>query len=220
MARSFVVGNTEYLRVTNSPVTAEPVTLACWAKLNSVAATHRTAMSIGEVAAGDYHALQVTNTIVWRARSWDGAAQEAIYTAAVALESWHHLVAVFAADNDRRIYVDGDRGTDDANAVVVGAFGAVSIGVSADSTPYGYMDGEVAEAAVWDVALTDNEIFQLAQGTPVVFVRPQSLGAYYSLFETDRDFWRSIYNMTAINAPGWAPHPPKVLEFWRRIQSR
>lgn len=46
------------------------------------------------------------------------------------------------------------------------------------SSTKGYFDGDIAEAAIWNVALSDAEIAMLAKGLSPLRVRPASLVSY------------------------------------------
>ena len=188
MARSFASGSEQYL--TNASFggfSGEPFTLACWFQVADLD-TNLILMSVGEYAGSGtyYHALYRlgTNNRL-NGYTYDGSSQQAVYTTSTpAINTWYHSCAVFAADDDRRVYLDGDRGTDSTDSAAVGT-DSIAIGVSADSTPFGYHNGLVAEAAAWNVALTDEEAAILAEGYSPLLVRPQSLVFYCPLIRDD-----------------------------------
>ena len=72
-----------------------------------------------------------------------------------------------------------------------------------------YTDSIIAEAAVWNVDLTDAEVAILAAGYSPLFVRPQFLVAYWSLFGDSSPEPDIIggYDMTLNNGPTQATHP-------------
>jgi hypothetical protein len=54
-----------------------------------------------------------------------------------------------------------------------------AIGTTNDGTDF--MSGDIAEAAMWDVALGDDEVLMLGVGFSPLCIRPQSLVAYWPL---------------------------------------
>jgi hypothetical protein len=72
------------------------------------------------------------------------------------------------------------------------------------------MSGSIAEAAIWNVALTDAKVAILAAGFSPLFVDPQSLVAYWPLVRDTDDDVVGGYDMTAYNTPTVASHPPKI----------
>jgi len=75
-----------------------------------------------------------------------------------------------------------------------------------------YFSGRIAEPAVWDVSLSDDEIALLAKGFSPLFFRPQNLAAYWPLIALE-DINDRIggFNMTAVNTPVTADHMPKII---------
>ena len=192
---------------------AEPFTLAAWA-YTSDTTNYLTVLSVGDADDTDYHVLRLAGGEVGdpvQALSYDGVgSNSANSTAPYPANTWHHVAGVWEASNSRHVYLDGgNEDTSVGNRVIVGADRA-AVGVTADSTPFGYMDGRVAEAAIWTVALAKIEIQQLAAGYCPLFVRPQSLLAYWPLIRDEDQDKVGDFDLTAINAPTVATHAPVI----------
>jgi hypothetical protein len=96
---------------------------------------------------------------------------------------WNSALGVFAATNNRAVYLNGgSKGTStqatvvnftDLNRFVIGAFGM--------GTPYEYFDGQIMHSAIWTAALDDQEALSLHNGIHPIRVRPASLLAYWSI---------------------------------------
>ena len=71
------------------------------------------------------------------------------------------------------------------------------------------MDGYMAEAAVWNVALTSAEVSVLSKGYSPLLVRPQSIVSYWPLIGRTSPEIDLVggYGMTLVNAPTTAAHP-------------
>ena len=73
------------------------------------------------------------------------------------------------------------------------------------------MAGRIAEAAIWNVALTDSEVQALASGVSPLRVRPESLQAYWPLFAVTGnaiDYSGKGNDLTDNGTVGVADHAP------------
>ena len=87
------------------------------------------------------------------------------------INQWHHVAFVFEANqiDGLRLYLNGNRDAYTTSAVghtqTISNTAGVTLGINDTSHTY---QGEMAEVAFWDTALTDQQITQLAQGfTPL-----------------------------------------------------
>jgi uncharacterized protein (DUF2267 family) len=210
MARQFN-GTNEYLEVNSAVLTAVPITMACWFNSDSASA-FQVLMSIVDssqsdemfrlVLAGD----EVGDPVNAVARQ-TGTNTWASTTAGYSTGTWQHACGVWSANNARAAYLDGaNKGTDVVASTPTG-MDRTSIGRVGDSSPGSYMDGEIAEAGVWNVALSDAEVAMLAKGFSPLLVRPQSLVAYWKLVRSEDQDVVGGFDMTAFNTPTIAAHP-------------
>ena len=184
MARLFTAASTEYLEIQSALVSIEPFTVACWFK--AVDVTHDFVLiGIGDKDVGnDYHLLQArgaSSADYILAYSYNGSLGMALTSVAYTANVWHHACGVFAASNDRRAYLNGAGKVTDTTDIVVENIDTFTVGVVPGSSRFGYMDGHIAEIAIWNAALTDAEVAILAKGYSPRFVRPQSLVEYFDL---------------------------------------
>lgn len=211
MARLFDDGSNEYLTGSYS-LTGEPFTLAAWVYTDDNA-INEVPLSVGDNASGDYCAIQIRGAdagdFVWAVTFQGGARDQAITSAGISTNTWHHLCGIFAASNDRRVYLDGSNKGTDASARAAGTINRVTVAVSADNTPFGYFSGRICECAIWDVALTDAEVAILgADGFSPLFVRPQNLVSFWSLIRTEDQDRVGGYDLAPQNTPSVAAHAP------------
>lgn len=209
MARLFDDAQSEYLRVAGFAI-SEPFTLAAWMNCDDIGTWHQTIISVGDTDGTDHHTVALWESdnggLCLRALSFDGSVHSA-ETTGITQGARHHVCGVFPASNSRSIYRDGANKVTDNTAAAVAGCDRQAIGVTADSTPSMYMSGAVAEAAIWDVALTDAEVAILAKGYSPLFVRPQNLVAYWSLIRDEDQDRVGGHDMTAYNTPSIAAHP-------------
>ena len=123
---------------------------------------------------------------------------------------WHHCCGITADEDDHLVYFDGVAGEHLYSTVAYKGYDRISIAAFRDSSPSGYTTGKIAEAAVWNVALTADEVKALAKGFSPLFVRPANLKAYWPLIRLgstiDAPDLVGGYHLTAYNGPITAPH--------------
>ncbi len=189
MSRAFVAASTQYLELDAALISNVPATLACWFNSDTITATQallalvdkdddndRLILFAAGATAGDPVLAQTTNLT--------GASSVATTSTGYSANTWHHAAGVFAANNDRRAFIDGgSKGTDTTTRTMTGGqIDRVSIGRNGSLTAGSYMSGRIAEAALWSVALSDVEIAALASRVSPRRIRPESLLAYWPLW--------------------------------------
>lgn len=213
MARSFN-GTSDYLNYSLAIRTTTPMTFACWAKWNTLG-TNTMLMSIGDNAA--------TTALLNRFRLNKNASDILQATAAntttsgnsasgtiAATNTWYHCAAVFTSSTSRVGYLDGVVGTANTTSITPGSLDDTTIGASTftGGSIGTYMDGQIAEAGIWSVALTADEITSLAKGMSPSMIRPASLIAYWPLTSRSNPEieLHNNYDMT-VNGATAADHP-------------
>lgn len=110
-----------------------------------------------------------------------GSLASATTTTGYTVGTWHHIAGVYAAVDDRSAYIDGgSKGTNTASRTPSGV-NQLRIGSRTGTSPSGHLDGQIAECAIWNVALADAEIAVLATGVIPPLVRPSALVHYAPL---------------------------------------
>jgi hypothetical protein len=211
MARLFDDASTEYLENSNAVVSGPPFTIACWSYIDAALDAHQTFLGVFDGDSNNYYYVKHNKNGGPALMVYNGSTSgNSFSSGSHSLETWHHNCAVARAANDRSIFLDG--GNEGINTTSVSPSGmdrTTMAGAYWGGTISSYMSGRIAEAAIWDVALTDAEVAVLATGVPPYFVQPDNLVAYWPLLRTDQDLVGG-YDMTAYNTPSWADHPQKV----------
>lgn len=226
MSRETLFTGTRYLWCDSTPVTTAPLTLATWFNAASITPDVQIIFSVGSSSNSHAYRLYLVGSSLGTkvgARIKDAAGSGlAAYTASsYGANQWHHGCAVFQSNTVRSAYLDGAaKGTASA-ANSPADLNLVSIGTSRYGTSTEYtFSGYLAEAAIWNVALTDNEVAILGRGYSPLLVRPQSLVAYWPLIgnESPETDLRGGYNLTVTGATK-ADHPRIILPAQRRLVS-
>lgn len=162
-----------------------PFTMACWFNSDDLT-INQGLMFIGDKDVENHYfilraaGVAAGDPIAAGARAGNGV-QVAVTSTGYSANTWHHACGVFTGSTDRTAYIDGgSSGSNTGSATPAGA-DRTSIGQLRALTPIQPMSGRIAEAAIWNVALTAAEISVLADGFCPLFVRPSALQAYWPL---------------------------------------
>lgn len=213
MARALDDTTEQYLEIDTGIVTVPPFTLACWFRTDDVT-LRNTLIFIGDKdITWKYHALRMdgdrTNDPIAMVTSGATTSKQALTSTGASANTWHHACGIVAADDDRRAFIDGgSKGTETTDCGAVANVNRTSIGRMGDSSPTYYLSGQIAEAAIWNAALLDAEVAILAHGFSPLFVRPQSLVAYWPLIRTEDQDRVGGHHVTPYNSPTVTAHPP------------
>ena len=214
-ARLFDDDSSQYLAVDSTPVTAAPLTMACWFKTDDITARQTLMHIVDRSAPSDWFLMEFYGDLAgdyigaW-ARREGGSESLAYSTVGISADTWTHCCNVYYASDDRSAFVNG--GGEGNNVVDRAPLGidSVSIGATYDSSPGSYTSGSIAHAAIWNVALTDSEVAALAAGADPRTIRPQNLVSYWPLVRDDNDIVGG-YHMTPYNFPVYDDAPGKLM---------
>lgn len=213
MAHGYERASSEYEYMSQAAITGPPMTMAAWFNTTDMD-NHQVVMSIANsgsdinywniFAAGANPGDHAYST----ARDSDGT-NFSETTNGYSSGVWHHICGVFAAADDRTIVLDGDWANRGTSAVSRSPSGVnkTAIGVNCRQTLQWYMNGKIAEAAIWNAGLTEAENAILAKGYSALFVRPQNLIEYWNLFVLAPVSRITGNQLTKVGQPSKEPHP-------------
>lgn len=124
--------------------------------------------------------------------------------------SWHSLGMSYnagAINNIPVFYLDGTKPAVTTDAIPSGTLTSVAgepIRIGNRSAADLPLDGMLAEAAVWDVILTDAEFFAMNKGVSPALIRPQSLVSYVPMVRSNVDLKLAAPTITGTAVQ---PHP-------------
>jgi hypothetical protein len=161
-----------------------PMTIACWIKVAAHPVAGDIIMTVGKNAAATTDSFDIrsdTTDDVWGMRAIDSAAaaSNAMYTLNIDA-TWTPIVAVYTSATDRKIYVGSysNAGSSTQSRTVLDV-GYVRLGEALNAA--GDYVGNIAEAAVWDKALSQAEIEAYCAGTAASGIGASDLIGYWPL---------------------------------------
>lgn len=220
MARSFNGSTHKLTRADTCGISGYPVTFACWFNPANVTAGHGlinfgnstdNGKYIGLWADGEAAGDPINAVIV------NPGALRSGNTSAFSASTWQHAAGVFTSTS-LQSWLNGTAGTATAHSTAWPSTNRTGVGALERATPGKFLNGSCAEAAIWNVALTDDEIKALAAGLSPLQVRPQSLVAYWPLFAraTNEEDWVGGNTLTVTGATA-ADHPRIIYPAWPEI---
>ena len=205
MARAISSGN--YLTTASAPVTAVPLTIACWFNPTAIN-TNGLLVSIDNGGTSDRFCILKSSAAAIIAQAVGaGNAANATTTTNYTAGAWQHACGTFSATNARAAYLGG--GGKGTNATLRVPSGLTTTAIGALSGGTVVLAGSVAEATIWNIALSDAQVADLAKGFDPRFIRPDAIVAHWSLMgrsSPEPDFIGG-FDMALTGTPGQASHP-------------
>lgn len=184
MSRKFTSASSHYLEINSAALTGVPLSMACWFKQTNVTATSALISLTDKDVADQWFALVAGGSFTGDpigAEVRAGSTFRALTTTPFTANTWHHAAAVFVGATSRFAYLDGGGAAEETSSATPTGLDRTSLGRLGDSTPSSFLDGLIAEAAIWNVALTAGEIAELAAGLKPWNIRPSALVAYWPI---------------------------------------
>jgi len=155
MARLFDDAQNDGLELNQTVLTAAPLVMACWFNSNDLT-INQSPMNIVDInSMTRYFSIVLLNNADFnrriRAATGNVTVVYADTSTAWSVDTWHHVCAIFAANDDRRILLDGGGKGTNAESKIPTDLDRTCIGWMHRSTPLQYMSGMIAEAAIWNL---------------------------------------------------------------------
>jgi hypothetical protein len=186
---AFSLNGTSYIEVTSTPVIAAPFTMACW--FNPATLTDGALMSIGNSATTNRFQMNSNAAQAGRPLSISAVAAStatANTTTAIVQNTWQHAAAVCASATSRSIYLNGGgKATNTTSITPAGINNIMMGGRWSGGTRAFFFNGRLAEVAIWNIALTDDEVISLSRGFAPYLIRPSNLRFYNRCLRTPQD---------------------------------
>lgn len=109
-----------------------------------------------------------------------GAGTPATGSTGLSAGTWYSLVGLFTSATDRKIYVDGAQDGTNATSRTPTGVNQARVGIRNTTNP---ALGSLAEVAIWNVALSTEDIAALVNVSPLL-IRPDALVCYIPLLDS------------------------------------
>lgn len=207
---AFDFATTDRYEIGSAVVTAYPFTMACWFYVDSLA-TGRTLLCFGPSGAtATTQRIGLNSTSVFAQSENAGTAESASTTVAPTTGVWAHAAGVFAGNTDRRAFLNGgSKGTNTVSVTFSTAINRTVIAQRLRSGTYSLgMDGRIAECAIWNEALSDDDVYSLSRGYRPSLIRPENLVLYVPLIRDVLDL-SDGKTLTVTGTPAVIEHPKR-----------
>lgn len=158
-----------------------PFSVACWVRPTAVNVVQVAWSFCINTTANQYYYLGLDASGQASIAARNTTARIGSSSTAMLANTWGHLCGVWAAANDRRVFLNGGGKGTQTNSVTAFTPTRSTAGRISGSTPASYFGGRIAEIGLWNVALTDMEAAALGSGVPPSRVRPGNLIGYWRL---------------------------------------
>jgi hypothetical protein len=213
MAISFS-GSLQSYYSASTPVTAVPLTIACWMNKASAATGGFTAGIMRNLSSNwfGFYIYAGNNGKVIATVAENNVFAEAPSTTSYSANTWHHVCAVFSSNTSRTIYLDGAGSATNTTSLTPTLIDIVTLAAARKSGFVdNYLNGSLAEVAIWSAGLTEPEVKSLSAGMSPKLVRPQSLVLYVPLIRSPQD-QKAALAFTTEGSPTVATHPRVYLQ--------
>ncbi len=195
-------GSSQDISFASTPATAAPLSMAFWGDMDA-ATNNENAMSLSDAASNNFFAIRFNSRRIEARTSANGNVSNALSPTQFSLNTWFHGAAVFESATLRTAYLNGGNpGTNTTSRTPTG----IDRGNIGSRTGGNYINGRMAEVAMWSAALTAEEIAILAKGFSPYLIRPQSLVFYVPLIRDLSDLAQGRA-LTNNNGATVADHP-------------
>jgi hypothetical protein len=213
MAFSFTASSQQHL---TTPDTAAlditgALTLVSWVKSTGTYGSVRGVLSKYETATSQRSyglTINASGQIFWLVSNNGVGVQNATGSTALGT-NWRHIAGVYTPSTKLEAFLDGASNGSNTSGIIASLHSGsapLAVGMISFSSTINNWDGLIAEAAVYNAALTASEIASLAKGTTCDKIRPQSL-VFYAPLVRDLNDQKGGLTITNNNGATVANHP-------------
>lgn len=208
MAYKFATASSQYLELAAAPVTAVPLSISLWFNTANVSNID-SLFTIQDGNGNDQFLLYYGGTDFVTMAIQGSTLVSAVRSVSGLTNQWVHVCGVYAANNSRTAYVNGVAGITNTSTATPNAANIDTVRVNVryfGGSLGSYGNANIAEIAVYNVALSGDEIVMLSKGFSASLVKPQNL-VYYAPLIRDLGDIRGGLIHTNNNGATVANHP-------------
>lgn len=159
-------------------ITNEPFTIACWFKTANVAVAARALMTLSDNVGTGYYMLQLNTLGEPQAAKQNPSASTGSSSSGVALTAnkWTFAAALYASNTSRFAYSEGTLGTENTTSLTDPTVRRQLVGIRERNTGFDLaFDGSIALPTIWDVVLAEPELDAMNAGMHPARIRPKNI---------------------------------------------
>lgn len=201
-------GSGQYHSAATAAVTGAPATFSCWLWPDNTTGSY-VALGVGRSGAtGNYMGIGPYGSIASDPAAFEvaGSGNGFGFSNGFTNSAWQHFAGVTASSTNRYAWLNGVRGAQHLSTLTPTSLNTTDLGTLTVNSPIAPFAGLMAEAAIWDVALSDDEMASLAKGISARRIRPQSLKFYAPMVRAVQDL-RGGLTLTETGSPAVVAHP-------------
>lgn len=183
-ARDFVRASSQFIECSTTTLTAYPISMSAWFQTDDLTTNQVLVANTTSVTGiGVYMIFRGANAgDPLTCTDYDGTTGGTASSAgSVTTNTWFHGGAVFAGASSRAIYLNGAKDTN-STTTSNNLAGTDKTNMGALISGNSHLSGKLAEVAIWNVALTDDEMLSLSYGVSPLRIRPSALVFYAPLW--------------------------------------
>lgn len=156
------LGNTQYFIATTTPITGFPVTINCWFNPGQLSGSRALVSLANSANATNFIFLRMNGNGGISARVGDGTTSVASTTVFPILSAWQMATGIFPSNSSRSSYLNATNKVTGSGTRNPTGINRIAIGADAGNSPASsYWTGSLGDIAIWNRALSDDEILSL-----------------------------------------------------------
>lgn len=207
MALNFVAASSQNLSRGGAVVLASPVTFHAVIRPTTHAAVNDIlSVDDGATALNAFLLRQDATGHIQALADSAGSFSSSVTAGTATNGAWAYAGAVFASSTSRTAYLNGTAATTDVVSITPGGTLA-NTHIGAAFSPQNFYNGDIAEVAIWSIALSAADMSALALGVSPLLIHPEALVSYWSLLNNGIELIKHA-DVTLNNGPTVVAHPP------------
>jgi hypothetical protein len=196
---AFFFNGTSYIEATSTPITGAPFTMACWFKPN-VQSQSASLIHMGLSSGSARFQMRTdANSLIFQTGGGGATTSASTPIETWNNPTWFHATAVAFSPISRFIYFNGGGKVQNTTSRTPAGINNTTIGAQiVGGTRDNFFNGDIAEPAIWNTTLTDDEILSLSKGFAPSLIRPTNLKFYNRCIRTPKDLYGGL-NFTSVN---------------------
>jgi len=212
MARDLNGSAHKFENTTSTDIKTVPMTFACWVHLDTTGSNH-TYIAVSDTNTNtNYFQLASGSTGILQCNPRSNAANPVAEKSGLAANQWEHVAGVFLTNSSRTAYLNGVGGNSNTTPSTPSGVDLTNVGhIRRSSSSVNFVNGAIAEAAIWKAALSAEEVAALASGMPPLRMRTKDLVRYWPIHgrtSPEPDFSGTDRPLTMTGTPIQHSGPP------------